>query len=569
MLKYLLSLYSFIFYFGLCHAQLPQNKLFPSNYFESPLDIPLFLSGTFGELRPNHFHAGFDIRTQQKEGFKVYAAAEGYISRIRISHWGYGKVVYITHPNGFTTVYAHLQRFSDRLETYIKKKQYENESFEMQVYPNANELPISRKEVIGLSGRTGGFMGPHLHFEIRDSSTQNAFNPMLFGFNLNDSIKPTIDNVIGYTKNNDSHINQLSIPTQLSLKKSTTNEIVADSIKAYGEISFGVHSFDVLDGAPNRNGIYSLEMLVNGQKIHEFNTSQFAFKDDKLINLLVDYKRLAIQNQTIQKCFVEPLNSLGMYATNINNGYLKVEDGIHYKVEIIAKDFKGNQQKVSIPIKGKKDSILVTSTPKITNYSINHTQFNKFELNGVKVSFPKYTFYNDLYLDFVVENNRATIHTPTVPVAANFTLTFDTSTYSQKEKEQLYIAYLTNKNRSSYTKTIKKDNYCYTSTRKFGNYAILFDDKIPTIKLYNFKENQWLTNHLQLKVKIGDIGSGIKSYRGEIDGAWILMEYDVTNGILTHDFTEKTYMEAKHELKIVVMDNVGNTSELVTTFYRK
>ena len=143
------------------------NSAYPTNYFRKPLDIPILLSGTFGELRTNHFHAGLDIKTQQVEGLNVYSAAQGYVSRIKISHWGYGKALYITHPNGYTSVYAHLKKFNNRIEAYIKKQQYKKESFEVHVFPTSTELPVSKDEIIAFSGSTGGFVGPHLHFEIR------------------------------------------------------------------------------------------------------------------------------------------------------------------------------------------------------------------------------------------------------------------------------------------------------------------------------------------------------------------------------------------------------------------
>ena len=168
----LFILFCNILVFG--QASITMQNTYPTNYFGNPLEIPLILSGTFGELRPNHFHAGLDIKTQQREGLNVLASADGYISRIRIAHWGYGKALYITHSNGYTTVYGHLQKFSDRIETYIKKQQYKNESFEIQAYPSAAELPIKKGEIIALSGSTGGFMGPHLHFEIRDSASEKT-----------------------------------------------------------------------------------------------------------------------------------------------------------------------------------------------------------------------------------------------------------------------------------------------------------------------------------------------------------------------------------------------------------
>ena len=167
----------FLLFSALCSAQ----NIYPTDYFSPPLDITLVAAGTFGELRNNHFHSGIDIKTQQREGLKVYSTADGYISRIKVSHFGYGKALYITHPNGYTTVYAHLQKFSEEIEAYVKKQQYAKESFEIELFPNTEELPAKNNTVIAYSGNTGGSGGPHLHYEVRIN--HNAVNPINYFFN--------------------------------------------------------------------------------------------------------------------------------------------------------------------------------------------------------------------------------------------------------------------------------------------------------------------------------------------------------------------------------------------------
>ena len=545
------------------------NNTYPTNYFQNPLDIPLILSGTFGELRSNHFHAGLDLKTQQKEGLNVLAAAAGYISRIKISHWGYGKAIYITHPNGYTTVYAHLQKFNNRIETYIKRKQYKKENFEIQVFPSSKELPISKNEIIALSGSTGGFVGPHLHFEIRDTKSEKPINPMFFGINVNDSKKPRINTLVGYSLDNNSHINGIGVPTKLSFINLKNGEFLASKIKAFGKIGFGINAYDQLDGAYNKNGLYNLSMFVNGEKIHEFEASSFSFSESKYINLLIDYERFKNLGQRIQKCFIEPANKLSLYTKSYNNGYLTIEDGLSYKIEIIAKDFQGNSQKITIPIEGKKDSILVRNTPKITSYKIKKTLFNKFKKEGITIAFPKYTFYNDLYLDFDIKDSIVKIHNNTVPLNKRYTLTFNVSNYSEKEKKQLYIASINKKGKTQYETTVKKDSTFYTSTKKLGAFKLETDIEKPKVKLHNFKNEQWLTHYKILKVKIADTKSGIKSYRGEIDGKWILMEYNVKKGVLTYNFNDQIFTTAKHKLKVTVTDNVGNKKTINATFFRK
>ena len=541
---------------------------YPTNYFSTPLEIPLILSGTFGELRPNHFHAGIDIKTQQKEGFNVLAAAKGYVSRIKISHWGYGKAIYITHPNGYTTVYAHLQKFNDRIETYIKKQQYKKEKFEIELFPSANELTITKSETIAFSGSTGGYAGPHLHFEIRNRK-QEILNPMLFGFNFEDSKKPRFNSLMGYSLSENSHINGIELPTKLSYRKLANGDYIANKINALGTIGFGVNVYDQLDNAHNKNGIYSLELIVNGTLTHKFIANTSSFSEGKYINLLIDYERKATLKQTVHKCFTEPLNKLNMYPVSINNGYITIEEGLNYTIDIIAKDFKGNAQKITIPVLGKKESNIISAPKNSAPYKIVYSEFQKFTKEDITVAFPKNTFYSDFYLDFDVNEKIVKVDTPTIPLNKRYTLTFNVSKYSETEKKKLYIASISKKGSSSYQSTVKKEITFYTSTKKLGNFTLLSDTISPKVSPHSFVNEQWLTYVKTLQVKISDKQSGINSYSGEIDGEWILMEYNVKTGLLTYNFGDKKFVKAKHELKVVVKDNVGNTTTLNATFFRK
>jgi len=392
---------------------------------------------------------------------------------------------------------------------------------------------------------------------------------MLFGITVNDSKKPRVNSVMGYVLSDNSHLNQLNIPSKISFRKLKNGDLLANKITAYGTIGFGINTFDQLDGAYNKNGIFSLETFVNGKKIHEFKATSFSFSETKYINLLIDYEYFANNKQRIQKTFVEPLNKLGLYKKSLKNGYIKIEDGLSYTVQLVVKDFKGNSQKITIPISGKQSDVLNNSAEQITPYPISHTKFNKFVSNGVSVAFPKYTFYNDFYLDFEVNDSVAKVHLPTVPLHKKYTLTFDVSKYNTIEKKQLYIASLNKIDKPTYVKTVKKDSTFYTSTKTLGKFSLLTDNEIPTIKLKNFKDGQWVTHFKTLQVKIADNESGIKSYRAEIDGEWILMEYNVKNGVLTYNLSDKKFVEAKHKFKVTVTDNVGNTNTVSATFYRK
>ena len=554
------------FLFGLATA-FSQEK-YPQGYFQNPLDIPMYLSGTFGELRSNHFHSGLDIKTKGSEGFNVFASASGYVSRIKVSHWGFGKAIYITHPNGYTSVYVHLKKFNPKIEAYLKKQQYKKERYEIQLFPSKEELRVDKGEVIAYSGNTGGSAGPHLHFEIRDGNAK-PINPMLFGITVKDTQAPLINTLVAYSLDSISQVNQSAEPLRINFKMQKNGILLADKITASGTIGLGINTYDRLDGALNKNGIYSLEMKVNGKRAYFHEVETFSFTESKYINLLIDYTRYADLKQRIQRCYVLPKNKLSIYGKNINDGKITIEDSLNYKVEIIAKDFKGNKKVLVVPIEGKADTVLIHKKISTTNYFIKSKEFNKYSENGVTIAFPKNTFYDDVYLDFKVKDGIAYVHKKNIPLHLSYTLTFDVSDYPKEERKQLFIAGYSSKGSPMYKSTVKKENTFYIKTKSLGKFAILKDDTNPKIKLSNFKDKQWVTNFTRITLKVSDDLSGIKSYRGEIDGEWILLEYDPKKGTLTYDFSDKKFTKAEHLLNVIVEDNVGNTNSLKATFYRK
>ena len=235
----------------------------PKKYFRSPLGIPLFLAGNFGELRSNHFHSGLDMKTQGKEGFRIYAAADGYVSRVKISPWGYGKTIYIDHPNGYTTVYAHLKGYSGVIASEIKKYQYQKESWEIDWYPSDTLMKVKKGDVIAISGNTGGSGGPHLHFEIRETESEHPVNPLLFGFDIKDNIKPIIRSITLTPLNDTSYVNNKNIMQRFLITGAdgTYRLKYSTPINAYGEIGIGIETIDKLNGYGNRNGIYTLSLI--------------------------------------------------------------------------------------------------------------------------------------------------------------------------------------------------------------------------------------------------------------------------------------------------------------------
>ncbi|MCO4821995.1 MAG: M23 family metallopeptidase, partial [Flavobacteriaceae bacterium] len=416
-----------------------QNTLgqspYPQDYFNNPLDVPLILAGTFAELRSNHFHSGLDIKTQQREGLKVYASAHGYVSRIKISTFGYGKALYITHPNGYTTVYAHLQKFSPKIEAYIKKHQYAKESFEIELFPKIEDLLIESHEIVAFSGNTGGSAGPHLHYEIRDKQ-ERPINPMLFGIDIKDSRSPRLLNVFVYPISDDAHVNQSKERQELRITKNNTGDYVVENINAYGKIGFGIVTYDQLDGAHNKNGVSNLQTFYNGTKKLEIDFKRFSFSETKHLNRLIDYGYYKSKKTRIQKLFIEPNNPLSIYKEQDANGYLFIEDNTASVYKIKINDYKNNAIWLTVNINGEVKDSLKPKKIKKTEYFVYADQAATLEENNVSVQISKNTFYDNLYLDFSVMNDTLKLGEDLIPLQKNMSINFDVNNYREEDKRQ-------------------------------------------------------------------------------------------------------------------------------------
>lgn len=542
---------------------------YPQDYFRNPLEIPMVLAGTFAELRSNHFHSGMDIKTQRKEGLNIITAAKGYVSRIKIAHWGYGKALYITHPNGYTSVYAHLQKFSPKIEAYIKKLQYEKETFEIELFPNPETLPITQNERIGFSGNTGGSTAPHLHFELRDKS-ERPINPMLFGLKVKDTKKPSISGIYAYAISGDAHINNDNDIKKIRLIPLGNGNYKTENITAYGKIGFGIATTDQLDGAPNKNGVSNIKSSYNGNETLEIDFKRFSFNETKHINRLIDYKYYKENKTRIQKLFIQPNNPLSLYKNVTNNGYIQVADSTNNIYKIKVTDYKGNEALVNLEITGKKTSNILPKVVETTNHYLYTNQINILEKNNISVSLPKNTFYDDLFINFKVNSDTLILHNESVPTQKYFSINYNVSNYNNPDKDKLFIARLDKLNRyKTYVSTKRKGDILTSRTNILGTYTIACDIDSPKINPVNVQNGQWISKHNYLKIKIKDINSGISSYRATINGKWVLMEYSPKKNLLTYNFNDKVTKDAEHNFKLIAIDNVGNSSTFETTFYRK
>jgi len=545
------------------------QETYPTDVFRSPLDIPLILSGTFGELRSNHFHSGIDIKTQQREGLPVYGIGDGTITRLKVSMWGYGKVLYVAHPNGYTSVYGHLQKFSPKIEAYIKMIQYQKKSFEVEVFPDFGELSIEKGEIIAYSGNTGGSSGPHLHFEIRSSVSEKPTNPLLYGLEVADATNPTLEKLFVYPLSTDALSNQSAERIQLGFTRQKDGTFLADKVNAQGNIGIGFIGFDRQDMGANRNGIYAVSLSVNGKTYTSYDFDSFSFGETRYINTLVDYDYLGRYRDRIQKLFKSPGNNLGIYTELYNNGEIEIREGLSYTLQLTVKDLKGNEVSLTIPVEGKKEDVKIAKADNSTDTYVIAKKPNNYDLEGAKVYFPADTFYEDFYIDLKKGKDTVTIHQNTVPAHNNFTITFDANKYSTEEQRKLFIARLDEKLRPSYSSTYKRGGTFTTRTRNLGTYTLAKDTTPPRIRTKNFKEKQWLNNYKYLSLEISDDLSGVNTFDATLNGEWILMEYEPKTNTLTYNFDDKILDQKQCELKVTVTDNVGNEETLTTTFFRK
>lgn len=559
----------FLFFFLFLTAISYSQVEYPTDYFRNPLDIELIPSGTFAELRTNHFHAGMDIKTQQREGLNVYAAAPGYVSRIKVSHFGYGKVIYITHPNGYTTVYGHLSSYAPSIEAYVKARQYQEESYEVEIIPAVDELKINADEVIAYSGNTGSSGGPHLHFEIRDKM-ERTINPLLFGFEVQDKKPPFVTNVYAYATDEDSYVNGETGRIELRLIPSKNTDYRVESIDAYGTIGFGVVSYDQQDLAVNQNGINGLESFYNGHKKFVMDFNRFSFSETRHINRFLDYELWKTRKKRIQKLFVEKGNVLSLYNELDTNGYVTVEDSTASVYKIRITDYHGNDAWVTIPINGK----MMSKAPKVVDtkdktYIFSDQPTNLNEKN-VNVFFPSNSFYEDTFVDFKVSNDTLYLHTDIIPLQKNVKIQYDVSNYKDADKNKLYIAELIGyRNYPSYLRTTRQNDVLTAYSNALGTYTLVMDTQGPKISVLNFQDGKWLSKYRYLKFKITDDLSGISNYRATINGKWILMEYEYKTNTLTFDFNDNVITDTKNDLKLIVTDNVGNSTTFEATFFRK
>ena len=556
----------FLFYILCCSTLFAQNN-FPKDYFSPPLDIPMQLSGNFGELRPNHFHAGFDYKTQQREGLKVYASAEGYVSRIKISTFGNGKTIYITHPNGYTSVYAHLQKAVGPIQDFITATHYKEQAFEIEMYLKPGEIPIKKGDWIAISGNTGASEGPHLHFEIRDSKTEFIINPMLFGFDsgCRDTKKPTISGLYVYPLFS-STVNKSNRPIVLNYSLQKDGTYLSDKVLANGPIGFGITADDYDDVSFNKNGVYSVNSFLNGQLKFGYQFDTHSFDDMRYVNALIDYSKYKKTGQRVQKLFMKNKYGLAFITTDATKGQVIPTPNLDNVYRIEVADFFGNKTQITVPIQFDATTAIIPQEPMVSSYFIKSTVDAVFEKENASVFFPAGTFYDDFELNFDIKNGILFLHDDSVPAHSNFTISLTDSTLSKELLEKTFIARIDG-DQINYNTTYRKDSIFSAKVKTLGKYKLVTDTLAPKVTIAKPIEGKWV-NQDAIQIQISDLGSGIKTYNGFLNGQWVLFEYDNKTRTITHYFNDDFLLNGANELKVIVTDAMGNSTTFETHFFR-
>lgn len=545
-----------------------RSQSFPSSYFTPPMDTPLYLSAPFGSLRDNHFHSGMDIRTYEKEGLPVYAVAEGYVSRIKISSGGYGKAVYIDHPNGYTSVYGHLQKHEGELADYIKTYQYENSTYEFDHFPGRDRLKVSKGQLIGWSGNSGTSTGPHLHFEIRHTRSEEPMNPLLFNIPAVDLFPPALKRIAVYDLNSNNNI--LIANQAISSKnvyQTDSGFVLTDTLKiTKGLIGVGIEAVDYLLNATKEYSIYCSDLYVDHHKRFSFVLNRFSFADTKNINAHIDYEIYKKDGYRIQKCFLADGNRIQLYPYMRNKGKIMINDTLTHLVKLCIGDFSGKVCNFYAHLKagnaaGKTENAC-------NNFIFYPDKDNSFKEALLTLHVPSGALYDTTsicYSASPVKNKGLLsqvfqIHHPYTPLQKTISISIKADSIDKKNTLLLAVVSKDGTYRSAGGEY--KNGWVTGKVSQFGNYAIAADSVPPEIKLLNVNKNGECKDTIKLNIRITDNFSGIDSYKISINGKWVLAEFDAKNDLLTYEFDRQTLFNQKLELIVTVSDNKKNSTTL-------
>lgn len=525
-----------------------------------PMDIPAYLSGNFGELRSNHFHSGIDFKTQGREGVPVKSIQEGFISRISVSPYGYGRAVYIDHPDGTTSVYGHLSRFAPAIESAVRDSQYVRERFQVNLTFTENDFPVKQNELIAYSGNTGGSGGPHLHLEIRNTQSEHPIDPLShYKDRIKDTRPPELRSIRVYPQKGTGIINNSTNSQMFSIVKDVGGKaLIKEPIYAWGNIGLGIKSYDKMDETTNIYGVYEVILTVDGTKVFHSIMDEFSFSDSRYINSFIDWEDWRDNRSFHMKSFVEPGNRLKIYYSAYN-GIIPITEERKYNCEYILKDVYGNTSTLHFAIIGRE-----TEIPEYQPSGVlfGYNQNNTYEDKGIKLEIAKNNLYSDCYLDidtFSYNSPYAPLYRigERLPLHSSCSLILDITQDSYSDKTKYGIVSV-NGNKVSWIGGKYESGRIKSHIRETGDFTIQVDTIPPTIRAIN--QAKWTANK-RISFKVSDDLSGVSEWRGTIDDQFVLFEYDAKYNSLFCKFDPKRMKKGAGKLTLWVKDSAGNTTE--------
>lgn len=570
-MKYSILLLVISINFTLMSNAQPQPAKYPSGYFRNPLNIPINLSGNFGELRPNHYHMGLDLKTNARENLPVYAAADGYISRIKIEPGGFGRALYISHPNGYTTLYAHMNDFNKPIEAFLKRKQYEEEKWHIQLEVPEGILPVKKGDFIGYSGNTGGSQAPHLHFEIRRTEDDVNLNPALFGFQIPDQVKPRLLRLGIYDRT--KSVYQQS-PKILPLK-STGNGTYSPSpslVKVSSpKISFAFTGYDTHTGSSNLNGVFSATLEVDGSPVTGFTMDEISYNDTRYLNAHIDYRLKQTSGIYLQHLSELPGYINSIYWKENGNGVIDLSDEQVHHIRIVVKDAHSNTSTIQYSIQYNGAWQPSSTSPGKMFYPM---MLDVFETGDCEFIVGEQCLYDSVQLNY--RNSPATapsalsaIHSigaSYIPLQDSILVRIKPSRVLNEEEKQRTVMQWYAGSKKSVQKVDWQEDWASASFRDLGFYQLLLDKEPPAIIPSGFYDGADLSRASRIVFTVKDNLEKFKNVRTEIDGRWIRFSNDKGRTFI-YRFDEKV-LAGNHELMIRAEDEAGNITEKVYRFKR-
>lgn len=535
---------------------------FPKDEFIMPMNVPMSLSGNFGETRKSHFHMGIDIKTNEREGEQVYAIGDGYVSRINVSPFGYGNALYITHPNGYTSVYAHLQEFSAPIKKLLRDEQYKRESFAVDINLAPEKLPVKKGDKIALSGNSGGSGGPHLHFEIRDAQ-ERPINPFHFGYKVADIVPPIVNALQIYSLEKSIYpkpkkrlplqaVNGVFSPTPYLLK---VNSPI---------IGISLNTFDKMTNTSNTFGVYSITLFKDDSLMFEYKNDRHSFDEKRMIVAHLDYETFLTETfRAFHKSFKETGNKLSAYPTNFSNGAINLSDGKPHFIKMIVADFNGNKNIIKFDIQYDRKSNFFSPINNSFNTVLRIDTLNVYEDIDIKLRVPPSCLIDEtpVIIDKTVlpangYSLEIEINTAKEHLLDNYDLSIKT-TLPESLHSKAVMVWKDHKGKIVIKKAVVNNGFATFSPREFGAFYVSVDTTPPTIIALNFSTSKPMGGQKKWRFRIQDTGSGIDQYKTYINGKWVLAEYDAKFNFLSI-INENKLPNGKHNLRLVVSDANGN-----------